>query len=98
MIHSKKIVRDDGTRIAIEVELFEARGSMNWRVRVYLLEDHGSHGYWRNVHSFSEALRLQKSDRPKFLRDCILKVVTIEEIYDAKIELLDMIKPTLGEI
>jgi hypothetical protein len=101
VIHSKKIVRDDGTRIAIEVELFEARGSMNWRVCVYLLEDfedHGSHGYWRNVYSVSDALRLQESDRQKFMIDCILRVVTLKEIYDAKMELLEMIKPTLGEI
>ena len=96
VIHSKKLVREDGTGISIVVELFETSNLLKWRVRVYVFDEQWC--YWRDVYSIIKSESLPSNERPQYRKDCILKVVTLEEIYEAKMELLDMIKPKLGEI
>jgi len=97
MRHEKIVKREDGTQYQICVNAYldsYRNDAMKYRVDVFYKQK--GKRKWLNVdkeiydHEYS---RLSMDERREYDNKNILRFVTKEEIYDAKIELWDLLKP-----
>lgn len=97
MKHEKIIKRPDGTRVKIDVSLYLDiyRNNAQYDVDVTICAP-GKRTF-REVYSGDDYLfrKLSMQDRAAFILESQLKVVTAEEIYAAKLEAWELLKPTM---
>lgn len=99
MRHEKIVKRDDGTQYQISVNGYldsYISESMKYRVHVYYKQK--GKRKWMNVEkeiSDREYRRLSMDKRRDYDNDNNLRFVTKEEIYAARIELWNLLKPQM---
>lgn len=95
MTHEKIFKRKDGSRVKISVWLYVHQNKSNWGYLIFVQEK----GSDRWVDPFSDREYILRVMNPKFKEglkmDTFDNYVTREEIFKAKLELWETIKPTL---
>lgn len=95
MTHEKIFTRKDGTRIKVSVWLYVHENKSNWGYLIFVQEP----GSDRWLDPFSDRDYILRIMNPKFesglKTDSFSNYVSPEEILKAKLELWQMIKPTI---
>jgi len=96
MTHEKIFIRKDGTRIKVSVWLYVQENKSNWGYLIFVKEPDSD----RWLDPFSDRDYINRIMSPKFEKglktDSFGNYVSPEEILKAKLELWQMIKPTIN--
>jgi len=96
MTHEKIFIRKDGTRIKVSVWLYVKENKSNWGYLIFVKEPDSD----RWLDPFSDRDYINRIMNPKFEQglktDSFGNYVSPEEILKAKLELWQMIKPTIN--
>lgn len=91
----KIIKREDGSRVRIIASIYNSYQKIKYETCVHICEK--GKRTWRGVYDTDNFMyrRLNTEDREKFILEAQLKAVTEDELFDAKLDLWNMIRPEL---